>query len=668
MPAAQPAQRPQNIGTPADAPVQNPAQTPSGVPPQPYPGQTGQGNTQDPLETPIKIQPAQPGQPVPIDIAPPVPVTSLPSIAVDYPVTVTVAHDHLGSTYITDDDVIYPMALRLYSLGYLDTAFISLRPWTRRSLLHALEQSAPAIQSDGDEQAMEIYTRLIGLLSVEVPGSQGTLTSAMTRGKVFGVESAYTRLMGISGLTLRDSYHLGQTIVNDYGRPYEPGFNNLTGFSSVNEWGRFSLYVRGEYEHSPSATGYSPALATELSAIDGIPYPGTNNYQLNQATIPSPVINTQDYFRLQEATLSFHLLGHEVSGGKSDAWIGPGLGGGMEWSNNAEDIYSFRINRVEPLTIPYFAKVLGPLRYDFFVGSLKGHSYPNDPWVHSEAISLSPSVNFQFGVQRTAIWGGHGHGCLLPDGTVYPCNEPITLHTFLKSFFSFNDTTGAEKYSRDDPGARFSSFFFSYRLPFIRKYATLYTDSTTHDDVNPISAPRRAGWRPGIYLTKLPGLPRLDLRVEGVYTDYPTLRSIGGQGNYLETIQRQGYTNKGFIMGDWIGREGKGGQAWLTYHLSADQWIQLEYLTKKTAKDFVPNGTTQNQFKVDVVKRLRPELELDASYQFEKWKAPVYVTGAQNDSVFNFQVKFYPKLHTHPEVQAGLNGRAVDVQPSDGPR
>ena len=46
----------------------------------------------------------------------------------------------------------------------------------------------------------------------------------------------------------------------------------------------------------------------------------------------------------------------------------------MAWSNNAENIYAFRINRVEPLNIPYVSKVLGPMRYDFFVGSLKGHT------------------------------------------------------------------------------------------------------------------------------------------------------------------------------------------------------------------------------------------------------------------------------------------------------
>ncbi|HEY4010881.1 MAG TPA: capsule assembly Wzi family protein, partial [Acidobacteriaceae bacterium] len=229
------------------------------------------------------------------------------------------------------------------------------------------------------------------------------------------------------------------------------------------------------------------------------------------------------------------------------------------------------------------------------------------------------------------------------------CDQPITLHTFFKSFFSFSDTTIYEKYSRDDPGARFSAFTFSYRLPFLRKYVTLYTDSIAHDDVTPPSAPRRAAYRPGIYLSHFPHLEKLDLRAEASSTDTSTLRSLGGQFNYYETVQRQGYTNKGYIMGDWIGREAKGGNAWLTYHLSGDEWVQLQYMNKKTPKDFIPEGTTQNQFTVDVVKNLRKDIQLNAWMQYERWKAPLYKVGQQNDVVVAAQIKFFPALHTRPE-------------------
>jgi hypothetical protein len=531
-----------------------------------------------------------------------------------------------GSVYIPVDSWVYPAMTRLYSLGYLDTMFLGMRPWTRQSALHMLEESQSAIVNSNDEQAQEILAKLLAELSTEVTNGN------VARGAVYGLQSAYTRVMGIGGPPLNDSFHLGQTISNDYGRPYKTGFNNITGFSTANEWWRFSLYLRGEYQHAPSATGYSDTLATTLSNIDTIPYAPPNE---PQATIPAGAIAAQNPFRLVEGDVSFYFWGHEISGGKSDAWLGPGQGGAMAWSNNAENIYSFRINRVEPLHIFLVSKLLGPLRYDFFYGSLKGHTAPNNPYVHSEMFSFRPTVNFEFGFQRTIIFGGEGHA-------------PVTLHTFLHGFFDPNDTTQEQKLSRDDPGARFSDFNFSYRLPFVRKYATLYVDSMSHDDVTPISAPRRASYRTGLYLSQFPKLNRLSLRAEGVTTDPGVSVSDGGLFNYWETIQKQGYTNKGNIMGDWIGREGKGGQVWLTYQLSGDEWVQLEYLRKKTAKDFVPDGTTQNQFKVSVVKRVGHDLELNSWFQYEGWKAPVYKTGLQKDTTVAVQLTWFPKLHTSP--------------------
>jgi hypothetical protein len=373
-------------------------------------------------------------------------------------------------------------------------------------------------------------------------------------------------------------------------------------------------------------------LSAQLSAGDLIPFSGFN---LHQATIPTGPIAATDTFALQEATVSVHLLGHEISGGKSDSWNGPAAGGAMGLSNNAQDIYSFRINRVEPLHIPFLSALTGPFRYDFLVGSLKGHTDPNSPWFHSETVSFAPTTNVHIGFERSVIWGGHGH-------------EPVTIHTFLKSFFSLDDTESnlASKNSPDDPGARFSAFNFSWRLPYLRKYVTLYTDSIVHDDVTPPSAPRRAAYRPGFYIAQFPGLRKLDFRAEATSTDTSTLRSLDGYFNYYESVQTQGYTNKGFIMGDWIGREAKGGQAWLTYHLSGNEWVQLEYLNKKTPKDFIPGGTTQNQLMVDVVKRFHKDIELNASVQYEGWKAPIYIpgNGLQKNVTVAFQATWFPKL------------------------
>jgi hypothetical protein len=523
-----------------------------------------------------------------------------------------------ADVYVPMDNWVYPALDRLRGLGYLDTAFLGLRPWTRRSIQRMIDETSQDESIQNNPQAFEILASLKREFGVEDDDPSGLS---------YACEGLYARLEGISGLTLRDSFHLGQTIANDYGRPYQPGFNVQAGTAGSVEFGRFSLYVRGEYQHAPSAPGYSPALVLTLSGLDQ----GKLTTSPVYATIPAGPIASTDTYRLVEANLSYRILNHEISFGKSDHWLAPTVGGAFMYSNNAENIYAFQIDRTEPLYIPLISRLTGPFRYDFFVGSLKGHSAPNDPWLHLEKINFKPTANVEFGFERTVIWGGEGH-------------EPINIKSFLRSFFSTTNVSDAQKNSPQDPGARFASFDFSWRLPWLTHWMTLYTDAMIHDDVSPVDAPRHAGVHPGIYLSRVPGIPRLDFRMEGMNTDPETTRSVRGSYLYWEGIQEQGYTNQGLIMGDSIGREGKGGQAWLTYHLSPRELVHVSFRHQKDAKDFIPSGTTQNSFDIRAVKRfLQERLEVSADVQHEWWKAPVYQPGEQTNTVARFQLTLYPE-------------------------
>jgi hypothetical protein len=570
----------------------------------------------------------------------------------------------LGSPYIPVDSWVYPAVLRLYSLGYVDRAFLGMRPWTRASVGHMVEEAGARIE-DANENAIEgakagaatdearqIYTTLMKELSKD---SHGPCLAHWGSGRV---ESVYSVVRGISGTPLRDSFHLGSTIINDYGRPYENGFNNYSGASGYVTAGPFTFYARGEFEAAPSAVGYSQGLARALSTVDGTsfyipsattPY-GNTTAIYNQTTIPMGPIATTTNGRVMEAYVSAHVLDHEISFGKQDEWLGPGVGGGMAYSNNAENIYSFRINRVEPLRIPLLSRLTGPFRYDFLVGPLQGHTYmlnpayeakpssslpnvinPGNPWVHLEKLSFRPTKNLEFGFERTAIWGGKGH-------------EPVNLHSFLRSFFSTSAGVGSvNKFGRNDPGARFAAFDFSYRLPFVRNWLTLYTDSEVHDDISPADAPRRASIRPGLYLSHVPGIAKLDLRAEATMTDPSISNSQGGRFMYWETIQKQGYTNQGQLFGDWIGREDKGGQAWVTYHLSGNEWLQVGLRNQKAAKDFIPGGTTLNDISFQAVKRIGKDFEVNGNFTLEHWKAPIYLTGRQTVTATTIQLTWFPQ-------------------------
>ena len=231
------------------------------------------------------------------------------------------------------------------------------------------------------------------------------------------------------------------------------------------------------------------------------------------------------------------------------------------------------------------------------------------------------------------IWGGQGH-------------EPITVDSFLRSFFSTSAGVGAiNKFGRNDPGARFGAFDFSYRLPFVRNWLTLYADSEVHDDVSPIDAPRRASYRPGLYLSHLPGIAKLDLRVEAASTDPSNSNGASQHGHFMywETIERQGYTNQGQLFGDWIGREDKGGQAWMTYHLSGNEWIQVGARNQKATTYFIPGGTTLNDINFQIVKRIGKDFEINGNFTYERWKAPIYLPGQQTVTTSTIQLTWFPE-------------------------
>ena len=50
----------------------------------------------------------------------------------------------------------------------------------------------------------------------------------------------------------------------------------------------------------------------------------------------------------------------------------------MSYSNNAENIYSFRINRIEPLDVPLLSPYW-PFPLRILVGPLKGHTFMPNP-------------------------------------------------------------------------------------------------------------------------------------------------------------------------------------------------------------------------------------------------------------------------------------------------
>src|ERR1039458_9758767 len=174
----------------------------------------------------------------------------------------------MSSPYIPVDSWIYSAVMRLYAMGYASNVYLGMRPWTRASVSHMLEGTSAQIQDAhmyGDSTVGEARALYAALERELHPDMQGPCR--VDKGKL-AIESSYSEARAISGTPLRDSFHLGSSVINDYGRPFEHGFNNYSGLSGYVSAGRYLIYARGEFQAASSGTGHSQTLAQTLSNID----------------------------------------------------------------------------------------------------------------------------------------------------------------------------------------------------------------------------------------------------------------------------------------------------------------------------------------------------------------------------------------------------------------
>jgi hypothetical protein len=171
---------------------------------------------------------------------------------------------------------------------------------------------------------------------------------------------------------------------------------------------------------------------------------------------------------------------------------------------------------------------------------------------------------------------------------------------------------------------------------------TLYADSLATDDPSPLAAPRRAGINPGIYFPRIPGAPKLDLRVEAVYTDTP--QSSRGQFIYFDTFYHDLYTNKKNLIGSWIGREGQGWQGWSKYAFNARNSLQFAYRHAKVSSDFISGGGTLNDASVQADFLLGREFGVASRVQYEHWNYPILAAQPQTNISVSVQMTYWPQL------------------------
>jgi len=517
----------------------------------------------------------------------------------------------LGTTYLPLDHWAYPVVERAIAKGALPPQFLGQRPWTRTSIALLLDErhANPGKYAQDDESLVLIHS-----LEKEFAPELAELDGE--RVKSAQVENVYTRVTGIGGTPLRYSYHVGQTIVNDYGRPYGEGFNDVSGATVNATYSIFGFEGQGEFQHSAGIDPYTPAQIATLTTLDHTPKPilPDNSQQDN-----GQILDTYVSATWKRAYFSF---------GRESNWWGPGDSSAMMMTDNVVPFYMAKFDVAEPITLPWILKYLGPLRYQMFLGKMKGHLYPRQGYLHGEKASIMPTKNFEIGFSRTVVFAGFGH--------------PMTAANLFRTYFSVGDNPNADL-PRNDPGDRRGGLDLNYKIPFLRDWLSFYLDSFVDDDPSPLANPSRAAFHPGFYLSHVPGVPKLDLRAEGAYTQLPTQPNYNGFFFYTNSQYKDGYTQEGLLLGDWVGREGKGGQLTSTYWLAPDRTVQVYWRNHMIAPDFIPGGAHQNDFGTNINYAIGGHFQAGGTIQYERYNIPFLAAGDKSDVTVGVTLSYWPR-------------------------
>jgi len=547
---------------------------------------------------------------------------------------------NMGSPNVPLDSWIYPALDRLAAEGYVRTALLGMRPWTRLECVRLLDEAGDLLSLSGEDDSEA--TKLFEALTKEFSADRELVGAFNNRSA--RLESAYSRVTGISGTPLTDGYYFGQTITNDYGRPYEEGFNSVVGTSGWLTSGPLVAYARAEYEEAPSA----PALP--LSAREFM-------YELT-GTLPSvpPATPYAEVNRVQllDTYVGLTFENWELSYGKQSLWWGPSQGGPLLFSDNAAPVNMFRISRVSPFKLPSVLGWLGPMSFEWLLGQLSGHDFvwqatigtvgqfgqplARQPFIQGEKLSFKPTRDFEFSVSAIVVFAGG--------------STPLTLHYLLRSY-SIN--IAQRPGYNTTPSSGHSGVDFVYKIPGLRNWLTFYGDAFTEDELSPLGYPRKSAFQGGLYMPRIPGIPKLDLRIEGGTTSPVDFPSCDGCF-YVSIHYADGYTNSGNLMGSTLGRGSQGEQAWSTYWFSPRNKIQFSYRHQKVDSLTVTGGGTINDGGVQMNFQLRPSVSLSGLVQYEKWNYPVLAPGPQTNWTTSIGVTFQPHnfgTHVHSTPPTG---------------
>ena len=542
-------------------------------------------------------------------------------------------NDRTGSVYVPMDSWVYPTLERLSTMGLIPTQSVSIRPWARQECRRQLREAEDNLFGFGDldadvtEATRSEAERLLPELEHELEEPDGMASAVL--------DDAYVREGVIAGPALTDGFHFGQTWRNDYGRPLGRGVSTIAGYHFRMQSGRFFLSSQQEFQSDPGVPAVTQAQANLFNKLDNAPFiidfidP---NIPAQALILPQPARPAYGRTRPLELYAGMAFAGTQLSFGKQEIYWGPTIMGSWSFGTNAEPTYNLRWVWTRPHRFPLLPS-LGTYRLDLVFGKLSGHQHPARPYYNGQKLEVSFGPYLEMSITRWSILFGQGHA--------------MTLHHLKQNFFSSYSPNLGEYGDPTDPGDRKAGFDFRLHVPGVSDIVTIYADGYSDDEVNPLEAPRRVPWAPGIYFARLPKLPHADLRFE-VSSSEEMSQDEGGTRFFINNEYRDGNTNKGFLLGNAVGRDARAYEGRLGWWFSARTRVEAGYRQSKISEQFLQGGGTISDGFVNAA-YARGDWTIGLFAQEERFLVPTYLTGSQNNASAKLQITWAPHKSVHLE-------------------
>jgi hypothetical protein len=327
-------------------------------------------------------------------------------------------------------------------------------------------------------------------------------------------------------------------------------FRWLAGYVSAKQMGR----ITGAVAHSDSR--FTPGNN------DGIPVPkGWSGYaSIAGREETTPLVNGQVRFssfygeggdngnRVLDASLEVGYPWLAIQAGKLSGWYGPGRHGALILTNNAAPYTGVRLHNPQPIPTQGRLPFLGSFQYDLFGARMSKKEQFSHSLLAGTRFAARPGRLLEVGFSRTVHYDGEGRS--------------KGISEFSKAYFGNNEASGESD--------SLTGFDISLILPIAAQPVQVFWERAVDD--NSRLGRMFVPWSDvganifGIYLPRVPGSSRVDLRVE--YAD-----TYSGEAKYENWYEGPSYPHQ--YRGNFLGHP-MGGSA-------RDWFVESRYFLRPDA-------------------------------------------------------------------------------------